>query len=79
MSEEIEKLIKIQGIINREKYHLFINTDLDKKATWGLYQVFAEFDKYMSDDNKAILDSDIDTIEDLINYLEKHNGFRRRW
>ena len=79
MSEEIEKLIKIQGIINRDKYHLYINTDLEQKAKWSLYQMFAEFDKYISEDNKAILDSDIDSIEDLINYLEKHNGFRRRW
>lgn len=79
MSEEIEKLIKIQGIINRDKYHLYINTDLEQKATWSLYQMFAEFDKYISRDNKAILDSDIDSIEDLINYLEKHKGFQRRW
>lgn len=79
MSEEIEKLIKIQGIINKEKYHLFINTDLEAKADWSLYQVFANFDKYISRDNKAILDSDIDSIEDLINYLEKHNGFIRRF
>ena len=79
MSEEIEKLIKIQGIINRDKYHLYINTDLEQKAKWSLYQTFAEFDKYISNNNKAILDSDIDTIEDLINYLEKHNGFLKRW
>ena len=79
MSEEIEKLIKIQGILNKEKFHLFIRTDLETKAEWCLYQVFAEFDKYMRPDNKAILDSEIDTIEDLINYLEKHNGFKGRW
>lgn len=79
MNGEIEKLIKIQGIINKEKYHLFIRTDLETKAEWCLYQVFAEYDKYMRKDNKAILDSEIDTIEELINYLEKHDGFVRRW
>lgn len=79
MSEEIEKLIKIQGIINREKYHLYVRTDLESKADWGLYQVFADFDKYMSDTNKAILDSNIDSIDDLIKYLEKHQGFSRRF
>ena len=79
MSEEIQKLIKIQGIINRNKYHLYINTDLETKANWDLYQVFADYDKYMSKDNGAILDSERDSIEDLINYLEKHNGFDRRF
>lgn len=79
MSEEIQKLIKIQGIINRNKYHLYINTDLETKARWELYQVFVDYDKYMSMDNGAILNSQIDSIEDLINYLEKHNGFDRRF
>ena len=79
MSKEIEKLIKIQGILNRNKYHLYINTDLETKATWDLYQVFADYDKYMSMDNGAILDSTRDSIEDLINYLEKHDGFKTRF
>lgn len=76
MSEEIEKLVKIQGILNREKYHLHIHTDLEKEAEWWLYQKFADMDHYMSCDNSAILDSKRDTIEDLINYLEKHNGYK---
>lgn len=79
MSEEIEKLIKIKGIINKSKFHLWIRTDLDKKAEWQLYQVFADYDKYMSPDNKAILDSEADSIEELINYLQKHNGFHNRF
>lgn len=79
MSEEIEKLIKIQGTLNKNNYHLFINTNLEDKAEWYLYQVFSDFDKYISPDNHAILDSDKDTIDELINYLEKHNGFSRRF
>lgn len=79
MSEEIEKLIKIQGIINTSEYHLCIRTDLEKKAEWYLYQVFDEYERYMSKDNKAILNSNVDSIDDLINYLEKHSGFSRRW
>ena len=79
MSEEIEKLIKIQGILNKNIYHLYISTNLEDKAEWLLYQVFSDFDKYISRDNHAILDSNIDTIDDLINYLEKHNGFDRRF
>lgn len=36
MSEEIEKLIKIQGVLNKSKYHLCIRTDLEKKQS-GIY------------------------------------------
>lgn len=79
MSEEIEKLIKVQGIINRNKFHLYIKTNLEDKAEWSLYQVFADFDKYISMDNGAILESEVDSIEDLIKYLEKHGGFERRF
>lgn len=79
MSGEIEKLIKIQGIINREKYHLHINTDLEQKADWILYLKQNSFEEYMRPDNTSIMKSNIDTIEDLINYLEKHNGFERRF
>ena len=79
MSKDIEKLIKVQGIINKDKYHLAIRTDLEEKADWRLYQVFRDIEDYLSNENTAILSSEIDSIEDLINYLEKHNGFIRRW
>lgn len=79
MSKDIEKLIKVQGIINKDKYHLAIRTDLEEKADWRLYQVFRDVDEYLSNENTAILSSEIDSIEDLINYLEKHNGFSRKW
>ena len=79
MSKDIEKLIKVKGIINKDKYHLAIRTDLEEKADWRLYQVFRDVDEYLSNENTAILSSEIDSIEDLINYLEKHNGFSRRW
>ena len=79
MCEEVEKIIKIQGVINRNIYHLSIHTDLEKECSWRLYRVFEDFEKYMSNDNRPILESGIDSIEDLINYLEKHNGFARRW
>ena len=54
MNKEIEKLIKIQGILNKNIYHLCIDTNLEDKANWCLYQVFSDFDKYMSPDNHAI-------------------------
>lgn len=79
MSEEIEKIIKIQGAINKNVYHLWIRTDLEKECNWRLYRVFEDFEKYMSNDNRPILESDIDSIDDLITYLEKHNGISNRW
>lgn len=79
MNDRIEKLIKIQGILNTNKFHLAIATDLLEKADWRLFQVFDDYKKYMSSANSAILDSETDSIEELIDYLEKHNGFSRRW
>lgn len=79
MSDEIERLIKIQGIINKNKYHLAIRTDLEKEAEWRLYQMFVDYKEYMNAGNTAILNSQVDTIEDLITYLEKHNGILVRY
>ena len=79
MSEEIEKLIKIQGVLNKSKYHLCIRTDLEKEAEWYLYQVIADIDHYLSSENSAIMESRKDTVDELINYLEKHNGFKTRF
>ena len=32
MNENREKLIKVQGIINKERFHLSIRTDLEEKV-----------------------------------------------
>lgn len=79
MSKEIEKLIKIQGILNKQKYHLCVHTDLEEKADWYLYQVIVDIDHYLSRENSAIMESGKDSIDELINYLEKHNGFKTRF
>lgn len=79
MSKEIEELIKIQGVINKNKYHLFVNTDLEKEYRWILYLYFPNTEDYFSTHNHPIMHSDIDSIEDLKNYLLKHEGVRQRW
>ncbi len=79
MNENIEKLIKIQGILNRNKFHLCVMTDLEEKAEWRLYQILDDYKSYLLRENTAILSSNIDSIDDLIDYLEKHDGFSRRW
>ena len=78
MNKEIEKLIKVQGIINKDKFHLCIHTDLEEKAEWYLYQVFADVNQYLSKSNSSIMDSKTDSIDDLIKYLENHNGLKVR-
>lgn len=79
MNENIEKLIKIQGILNKNKFHLCVMTDLEEKAEWRLYQILDDYKQYLLRENTAILSSNIDSIDDLIDYLEKHDGFSRRW
>ncbi|MCI5543459.1 MAG: hypothetical protein MR405_06070 [Mollicutes bacterium] len=76
MSEEIEKLIKIQGAINRNIYHLHVETDLENSYKWILFQYYPEDEKYFSRYNQPILNSNVDSIDYLIDYLKKHNGFR---
>lgn len=77
MKKEIEKIIKIQNKLNKRNFHLGVETDLEEKTRWSLYLNFRDFDKYMSNDNRAIMESEIDSLDDLINYLEKHEGFRK--
>lgn len=76
MSEDIEKLIKIQGILNKDLYHLCIDTNLKDYAEWRLYQAFMPADDYLSRYNHAILYSGSDTVADLDRYLQKHNGYK---
>lgn len=79
MNENIEKIIKIQGIIDKTRYHLFIQTDLNKKCNWLLFLFNPNIENYLSSYNVPILDSRVDTIDDLVTYLEKHDGFSRRF
>ena len=78
MNKDIEKLIKIQDKINTNRYHLHIETDLKDNYRFALYINFQDERDYFSQYNRPILSSaDNDTIEDLENYLKKHNGFER--
>ena len=77
MDKDIEKLIKIQGAINKDVYHLYIETDLETKYKWVLFLFNPNVKNYFSEYNRPILTSSIDSIDYLIDYLEKHNGFLR--
>ena len=66
---DIEELIKIQGAINKNKYHLSVSTDLEKEYRWVLFLYFPNKEDYFSDFNHPIMQSSIDSIDDLKKYL----------
>lgn len=77
MNKDIEMLIKIQGKISNQ-YHLHIDTDLKEKYKFFLFINFHDDRDYFSSYNQPILSTTYgDTVEDLKNYLEKHEGFSR--
>lgn len=75
MSKDVEKLIKIQNTIDKNKYHLFVETDLEKSYKWVLFLYNPNIENYFSSYNPAIMNSRIDSLDDLENYLKKHDGF----
>lgn len=77
MSKDIEKLIKIQGAINKNIYHFYVETNLENDYRWVLYLYNPNTKDYFSEYNRPILISSIDSIEYLTDYLEKHDGFSR--
>ena len=77
MSKEIEKLLKIQNRLNKKIYHLFIQTNLDNEYRWELFLYNPNIDDYLSSYNRAILDSERTTLDELEEYLKKYNGFER--
>lgn len=79
MSKDIEKLIKIQGKVNRNRFHLNIETNLEDEYKWVLFMYMPNCDDYFSSYNKAILDSRRSTIDELEEYLKKYDGFNERW
>lgn len=79
MNKDIEKLIKIQGAINKNNYHLYIETNLQDEYRWILYLYNPNTKDYFSSYNRSILNSSIDSIDYLMEYLENHDGFDRRF
>lgn len=79
MNKDIEKLVKVQNKVNKNRYHLWIQTDLEDNYKWALFQYMPNTEDYFSKYNGAILTSTVDSLDDLINYLEKHDGFNNRW
>ena len=80
MTKEIELLIKIQGKLNKRRYHLHIDADLQEKYRFFLFIKFDDNRDYFNTNNLPILSTtEGDTVDDLKKYLEKHNGFDGCW
>lgn len=76
MNKNVERLIKIKNVINERRFHLAIETDLEKEYKWVLFLYNPNIENYFSNYNPAIMNSSIDSLDDLEIYLKKHDGFK---
>ena len=77
MNKDIEKLIKIQGKINKQVFHLCVSTNLEDEYRWVLFLYMPNTENYFSEYNRPILDSTRTSIKELEEYLKKYNGFEK--
>ena len=77
MNKDIERLFKIQNSLNRKKYHLCVQTNLDNEYRWVLFLYNPNIEDYLSNYNRPILDSSRTTLDELEEYLKKYEGFER--
>ncbi len=75
MNKDIEKLIKIQGKINKRVFHLCVSTNLEDEYSWVLFLYMPNIENYLSEYNRPILDSTRTSIKELEEYLKKYDGF----
>ena len=69
-------IIKIQVARDNAMFHLNIKTNLENEYSWQLYLFHPNSEYYFSKFNRFILSSKTDTIDELFEYLKKHNGFK---
>ncbi len=77
MSKEIERLFKIQNLLNKNMFHLCIQTNLDDDYRWILFLYNPNVEDYLSNYNRPILDSSKTTLDELEEYLKKYDGFKK--
>ena len=74
----IEKLIKLQGAVNKDLFHLSISINLsDYSYEWVLFKVLDNFDDYMAWINRPVMSSNLHTINELETYLLENNGIMK--
>lgn len=82
MMEKLEKIRKILG----KDYHLCVGYDpICENVEWKLFKKYTDLNVYYSNDNKAIMNSDDNTIDELYEYAKTHHkinenfAFRKIW
>lgn len=68
--EELKKLNELRKY-TEDKYLLCVSEDLEKNE-WTLHRRYMDQDVYFSKDNKPIMTSETNTVEELEKYLKEH-------
>ena len=68
---EFKEYYKLTKKLNRNKYHdcCSINQDM-KTCEWVIYRKDMPWEEYISNQNKPILNSKINTKQDLIDFIK---------
>lgn len=69
---EIERIEKIRKILGDE-YHLSAFVGLEEVKYWVLYKKYRDSKIYYSEDNKAIMASDNNSLDELYDFAKKHH------
>lgn len=69
---EIERIEKIRKILGDE-YHLAASIGLGEIKYWVLYKKYRDPKMYFSEDNKAIMASDNNSLDELYDFAKKHH------
>ena len=69
---EIERIEKIRKILGDE-YHLSASIGLGEIKYWVLYKKYRDSKMYFSEDNKAIMASDNNSLDELYDFAKKHH------
>ena len=69
---EIDRIEKIRKILGDE-YHLAALIGLKEVKYWALYKKYRDPKIYFSEDNKAIMASDNNSLDELYDFAKKHH------
>lgn len=70
--KEIERIEKIRKILGDE-YHLSAFVGLEEVKYWVLYKKYRDSKIYYSEDNKPIMASDNNSLDELYDFAKKHH------
>ena len=69
-----KEFFKVTKNLDRNKYHTCCSVEKNLvDCEWVIYRKDMLFDEYWSSDNKPVLDSKVNSKEDLIKFCEVNN------